>query len=142
MVVGSAVLYGSECWPIKNTHVQRLIVTEMRMIRWICGQTRIDRISNGVISDLVKVPLIKDKLKEIRLRQFGHVKRRSADAPVRGCERINIPGGKRGNGRSKKNLNEVIREDLKVVTLMEDMSHDRRLWQDIIRILDHRKLVT
>jgi len=46
----------------------------------MCGYARMNRISNGVIRELVKVAPIKDKLREIRLRWFGHVKRRSADA--------------------------------------------------------------
>ena len=29
MVVRPAVLYGSECWPLKKTQVQRLTVAEM-----------------------------------------------------------------------------------------------------------------
>ena len=94
----------------------------------MCGYMRMDRISNEVIRDLVKVVPIEDKLREIRLRWFGRVKRRSADALVRRCERINIPRGKRGKGWPKKSLDEVIREDLKVVGLTEDMAHDRRLW--------------
>jgi len=102
----------------------------------MCGYTRIDRIRNGVIRDLVKVAPIGDKLREIRLRWFGHVKRRSVDAPVRRCERISIPKGRRGRGRPKKNLNVVIREDLKVVGLTEDMAQDRKLWRDRIKTVD------
>ena len=109
----------------------------MRMIRWICGYTRIDRIRNGVIRDLVKVAPIEDKMRETRLRWFGHVKR-SVDASVRRCERTNIPKGKRGRGRPKKSLDEVIREDLKVVGMTEDMANDRTPWRDRIRILDLR----
>ena len=85
MVVRPVVLYGLECWPIKKTQVQWLMVAEMRMNRWMCGYTRMDRISNGVIRYLVKVVPIEYKLREIRLRWFGHVKRRSVDAPVRRC---------------------------------------------------------
>ena len=33
MVIKPAVLYGSECGPIKKTQGQRLMVAEMRMIR-------------------------------------------------------------------------------------------------------------
>jgi len=73
-----------------------------------------DKISNGVIKDLVKVAPIEDKMRETRLRWFGHVKKRSVDAPVRRCERINIPEGKRGRGPPKKSLDEVIRDDLKL----------------------------
>ena len=51
---------------------------------------------------------------------------------------IDLPGGKRGRGRPKKSLDEVIREDLKIVSLSEDLAQDRRLWQNRIRILDGR----
>ena len=105
----------------------------------MCGYTRIDSIRNGVISDLVKIAPIEDKMREIRLRWFGHVKRRSVDAPVKRCEMINIPEGKRGRGPPKKSLDEVIREDLKVVCLTEDLTQDRKLWRDRIKILDRRE---
>ena len=59
-------------------------------------------------------------------------------APVRRCEKINPPGGKRGRGRPKKSLEEVVREDLRVVGLTEDMTQDRRLWQDRIKVSDYR----
>jgi len=32
MVVKLAVLYGSKCWHIKKSQVQRLMITEMRII--------------------------------------------------------------------------------------------------------------
>ena len=54
-VVRPAVLYGSECWPLKKSQVQRLMVVEMRMVRWMCGFTRVDRVRNCVIRDLAKV---------------------------------------------------------------------------------------
>ena len=100
---------------------------------------RIDRIRNEVIRDLAKVAPIEDKMRESRLRWFGHVKRRSADAPVRRCEMVNIPEGKRRRGRPKKSLDEVIREDVKVVGLTEDLAQDRRLWRDRTKILDCRE---
>jgi len=133
-------MYDSECWALKKTQIQRLLVAEMRMTRWICGYTRLDRIRNEVIRDQVKVAPIKDKMRESRLRWFGHVKRRSVDAPVRRCETINIPVGFRGRDRPKKSLDEVIRGDLKVVGLTEDMAQDRRLWRDRIKVVDRGTL--
>jgi len=114
------------------------MVAEMRMVRWMCGFMRIDRVRNGVIRDLAKVAPIEEKMRKSRLRCFGHVKRRSVVAPVRRCESIDLPDGKRGRGRPKKSLDEVIREDLKVVDLTEDLAQDRRLWRNRIRILDGR----
>ena len=122
MVVRPAVLYGSECWPLKKTQAQRLMVAEMRMIRWMCGFTRLDRIRNEVIRSLAEVAPIEEKLRETRLRWFGHVKRRSVAAPVRRCEMIVPPDGKRGRGRPKKCLKEVVREDLRVTGLTKDMA--------------------
>ena len=71
--------------------VQRLMLVDMRMIRWICGYIKMDRIRNEVIRHLVKVTLVEDKMREIKLIWFGHVKRRNVDASVKRCERINIP---------------------------------------------------
>ena len=114
-------------------------VAEMRMVRWMCGFTRTDRVRNDVIRGLVKVAPIEEKMRESRLRWLNHVKRRSMAAPVRKCELIDLPGGKRGRGRPKKSLDEVIREDLKVVGLTKDLTQDRRLWRNKIRILDGRE---
>ena len=72
--------------------------------------------------DLFKVASIEDKMRETMLKWFSHVKRRSVDAPVRRCERINIPEGKRWSGQSRKSMDEVIREDLKVIGLTDDMA--------------------
>jgi len=136
------MMYGSECWALKKTQIQRLLVAEMRMIRWICGYTRLDKIRNEVIRDIVKVAPIEDKMRESRLRWFGHVKRQSVDVPVRRCETINIPVSNRERGRPKKSMDEVIRGDLKVVGLAEDMAQDRRLWRDRIKVVDRGLLST
>ena len=60
-------------------------------------------------------------MRETRLRWFGHVKRRSEDAPMRRCERMTLADCKRGRGRPKKNWKETIREDLKFLGRREDM---------------------
>ena len=61
------------------------------------------------------------------------------DTPTRRCKRINIPKNKRWREQPKKSLNEVIREDLKVLELTNDIAQDRRL-RDRIKILDYREL--
>ena len=81
---------------------------------------------------------LEDKLRETRLRWFGHVKRNSVDAPVRRCEAINLLHCKRGRGRLKMSCNEVIRSNMKFMGVTEDMAQDRNLWQSRIKIIDHR----
>ncbi|VFQ65628.1 unnamed protein product [Cuscuta campestris] len=81
-VVRPVMLYGAECWAVKKTNVRRLHAAEMRMLRWMCGKTRLDRISNKVIRRQVGMAPVEDKLREVRLRWFGHVRWWDADAPV------------------------------------------------------------
>ena len=111
------------------------MVAEMRMVRWMCGFTRLDRIRNGVIRSLAEVAPIEEKMRESRLRWFGYVKRRSVAAPVQRCEMIVPPSGKRGRGSPKKCLKEVVRKDLRVTGLTEDLAQDRRLWRNRIKSL-------
>ncbi|KAL3343306.1 hypothetical protein AABB24_027051 [Solanum stoloniferum] len=134
VVVRPAMLYGAECWPVKNTHVHKMHVAEMRMLRWMCGHTRSDKIRNEVIREKVGVASVVDKLREARLRWFGHVKRRSADAPVRRCEVMVVEGTRRGRGRPKKYWEEVIRQDLAMLHITEDMTLDRKEWRSRIKV--------
>ncbi|XP_075080155.1 uncharacterized protein LOC142165518 [Nicotiana tabacum] len=84
----SGVNARAECWPVKNSHMQKIRVAEMRMFRWMCRCTRQDRIKNEAIRDKVGVASMDNEMRESRLRWFGHVRRRSIDAPVRRCERL------------------------------------------------------
>jgi len=88
------------------------MVAEMRMIHWMCNYTRMDKIRNEVIREKVRIAPLEHKMRETRLRWFGHVKRRSKDTPVRRCEGMTLADCRRGRGRPKKNWKEMIREDL------------------------------
>ncbi|XP_065855541.1 uncharacterized protein [Euphorbia lathyris] len=44
-----ALLYGTECWAVKHCHIHKMSVAEMRMLRWMCGHTRKDRVRNEII---------------------------------------------------------------------------------------------
>jgi hypothetical protein len=61
-VIRPAMLYGAECWPTKRRHVQQLSVPEMRMLRWICGNTRRDRVQNDDIRERLGVAPVEEKL--------------------------------------------------------------------------------
>ena len=37
------MIYGTKCWAIKE-HVHKMCIIEMRMVRWISGNRRKDRI--------------------------------------------------------------------------------------------------
>ena len=61
------MLYGTECWAVKKQHEAKMSVAEMRMLRWMCGKTRKDRIRNVNIRSMVGVAPIEDKMRENRL---------------------------------------------------------------------------
>jgi hypothetical protein len=82
-VIRSAMMYDAECWDTKGQHVQKMSVAEMRMLRWICGHTRKDRIRNNDIMDKLGVTPIQEKLVQHCLRWFGHIQRMPPEAPVR-----------------------------------------------------------
>ena len=75
-VIRPILLYGSECWTVKYQYEQKMSVVEMRMLRWMCGHTRKDKIRNEVIRNKVGVVPIEEKMRETRLKWFGHVRRR------------------------------------------------------------------
>ncbi|XP_070055474.1 uncharacterized protein [Nicotiana tomentosiformis] len=99
-------------------------VAEMRMLRWMCGHTMLDRVRKEVISDKMGVTPIEDKIREARLRWFGHVRRRSTDAPMSKYERLTLKGLRRGRGRPKNRWEEVIRQDIAQLQASADRGHD------------------
>ena len=105
--VRPAMLYGAECWPTKRRHVQQLGVAEMRMLRWMCGHTRKDRVRNDDIRDRVGVAPIEEKLVQHRLRWFGHIQRRPPEAPVHSGRLKHAENVKRGWGRSNLTMGGV-----------------------------------
>jgi len=114
------------------------MTAEMRMNRWMCGYTKLDRIRNVVIRERVGVTLLEEKMTQTRLRWFGHVKRKSVSAPVRRWEVIDLLQCRRGRGRPQMSWNAVIRSDIKCMGLLEDMVQDRNMWRSKIKIVEYR----
>ena len=107
------MLYGAKCWATKRQHVQKISVAEMRMLRWICGHTRRDRIRNDDIRERVGVAPIEEKLVQHRLRWFGHIQRRPPEAPVRSGIISRFESTRRGRGRPRLTWEEAVKKDLK-----------------------------
>jgi hypothetical protein len=108
-----AMLYGAKCWPTKRRHVQQLIVAEMSMLRWICGHTRRDRVRNDDIRERLGVAQVEEKLVQYRLRWFGHMQRRPAEAPIRNGVIRRTGNKKRGRGQPNLTWEESVKRVLK-----------------------------
>ena len=75
-VVRPALMYGAETWALKKAQESKLEVADMRMLRWLCGVTNLDKIRNERIRGTTKVGEITKKVQERRLKWYGHVMRR------------------------------------------------------------------
>ncbi|KAK3531149.1 hypothetical protein QTP70_013262 [Hemibagrus guttatus] len=79
-VVRPAMLYGLETVSLRKRQESELEVAELKMLRFSLGVTRLDRIRIEYIRGTAHVGRLGDKVREARLRWFGHVHRReSAD---------------------------------------------------------------
>ena len=78
-----AMVYGAECWAVRKKEERKLHTTEMRMLRWARGKTRLDHVRNVDIWNEAHMYPMAEFLREKRLRWFGHVQRRDKDDATR-----------------------------------------------------------
>ncbi|XP_023221690.1 MKL/myocardin-like protein 1 [Centruroides sculpturatus] len=75
-------------------------VADMRMLRWMCGVSRKDRIRNEFIRGSDKVGPYRRKMQECRLRWFGHIERSSEDYVGKRVRKL-VVKGRRKRGRPR-----------------------------------------
>jgi len=82
----------------------RMIKLEMRMLRWMCTETRYDRyrIRNDNIKERVGVAPIVEKMIETQLRWFGRVEGRLVDSVLSRVDQVENSQITRGRGRPRK----------------------------------------
>ena len=99
-------------------------VAEMKMLRFAMVVTRKDKIRNEYIMGTVKVERLGMKMREGRLRLYGHVVRRDKEYVGRKMIEMELLG-KRKRGRPKRRFLEVVKEDLGEVGTKETDVEDR-----------------
>jgi hypothetical protein len=96
------------------------------MLRWICGYTRRDQIWNDDIRERLGVAPVEEKLVQHRLRWFGHMQRRPAEAPICNWVIRRTGNNKRGRGRPNLIWEESGKRDLKDWCITKEVASDRR----------------
>ncbi|MCJ8729253.1 hypothetical protein PDJAM_G00103960 [Pangasius djambal] len=134
-VVRLAMLYGLETVSLRKRQESELEVAELKMLRFSLGVTRLDRIRNEYIRGTAHVGRLGDKVREARLRWFGHVQRRESEYIARRMLDMELPGRRR-RGRPKSRNMEVINEDMKLVGASVEDAEDRDRWRVMIRCGD------
>ena len=113
-VVRPAMVYGLETVAVTKKQVQEMEVAEMKMLRFAMGVTRKDKIKNEHIRNTVKVERLEMKMREGRLRWYGHVMRRDEEYVERKMIKMELPGKKK-RGRPKRRFLDVVKEDVEEV---------------------------
>ena len=93
--VRPAIMYGLETIPLTKAAESKMEVAEMRMLRFSLELTRLNRIPNAEVRKQLQTRRFGDKLRESRLRWFGHVKRRPEDYVGRKMMDMAPPGNRR-----------------------------------------------
>ncbi|KAK3557122.1 hypothetical protein QTP70_024640, partial [Hemibagrus guttatus] len=131
-VVRPAMLYGLETVSLKKRQESELEVAELKMLRFSLGVTRLDRIRNEYIRGTAHVGHLGNKVREARLRWFGHVQRRESEYIGRRMLDMKLPG-RRQRGRPKRRYMDGINEDMKLVGARVEDAEDRDRWREMIR---------
>ena len=131
-VVRPAMVYGLETVAVTKKQVEEIEVAEMKMLRFAMGVTRKDKIRNEHIRSTVKVERLGMKMREGRLRWYGHVMRRDQEYVGRKMMEMELPG-KRKRGRPKRRFLDVVKEDVEEVGAKETDIEDRSMRRMMIR---------
>jgi len=127
-IVQPAMTYAMETVSLTSRQEKKLEVAEMKMCRWACGWTRLDRVRNETVRERLKVEKITDRVRRSRLRWFGHVERRDENYVGRRTMNMAIPG-KRKRGRPRKRWRDNIKEDLEAIGAKREDAKDRERWR-------------
>jgi hypothetical protein len=106
----------------------------MRMLRWICGNTRRDRVRNDDIRERLGVAPVEENLVQHRLKWFGYIQRRPAETPVRNGVIRRSGNEKRGRGRPNLTWKKFMNRDLNDWCITKELTLDRRDWKLAIHV--------
>ena len=90
-VVRLAMVHGLETVSVTKKHVKEMKVAEMKMLRFAMGVTKKDKIRNEQIMGTVKVEQLGMKMREGKLRWYGHVMRRDQEYIGRRVIEMELP---------------------------------------------------
>ena len=129
-VVRPTMLYGMETVAVTERQMGKMEVAELKMVRWALGVTRKDEIRNEYVRGTAKIAKLGDKLRNARLRWYGHVKRREDYVGKRMME-MTVPG-RRKRGRPRRWM-ELVRENMERVGAREGDEVDQVKWKILWR---------
>ena len=128
IVVQLAMIYGMEMVGATCLQVGKLGVAEMRMLRMEMEIVKMDEVRNDCVRRKVGVENIEEKIREVRLRWYGYVRRREDNYVGRKVLDMEV-SGKCPRGRPKTRFSDIIKEDIRLVGAWEEEVWDRTVWR-------------
>ncbi|VDO71503.1 unnamed protein product [Heligmosomoides polygyrus] len=107
---------------------------ETKMLRWTAGVTRMDRIRNDAVRQKIGVAPIADKMREARLRWYGHVLRGEENSVRKIGLNFEVIGKRPGGLRQR--WSDTLHTDLKITGVHPDLVLDRERWRHDTRKAD------
>ena len=98
-VVRPTMVYGFGTVAVTKKQVEEMEVAEMKMLRFAMGVTRKDKIRNEYIRGTVKIERLGMKMREGRLRWYGHVIRRDQEYIARRVIEMELPEKRKRGGQ-------------------------------------------
>ena len=98
------------------------------MLRRIKGVTLRDTVKSVDIRKKLGVNSIQEKVREIRLRWYGHMQRMEKNNEVRAIVDMIVPG-KRPRGRPRGRWMDCVRRDMQELRITPEDAQDRTFWK-------------
>jgi len=123
-------VYGTEVWQIHSREINKILSTEMDVLRRSARKSSLERIKNEHIKEIMGVkgkPDIIDIVQQKRLQWYGHVKRMPE-------ERIPklimdwIPWDRKKRGRPRNAWMEGVQAAMTIINLEPDQWRNRQDW--------------
>ena len=112
-----------------------LVRCDYRMLRYMAKVRWQDSLSNEEVQRRCGVEDLGDRLRRARLRWFGHVRRKEGHIQVwRRAVELEVVG-KRMVRRPRKTWRQEVKENLRHLSIREDMVDDRQSWRRLIALL-------
>ena len=105
------------------------------MLRRIKGVTLREKVKSVDIKQELGVNSIQEKVREMRLRCYGHMQRMEENNEVRAVVDTRVPG-KRPRGRPRGRWMDCVRRDMQALRIIPEDAQDKTLWKSIIRAAD------
>ena len=134
-VVRPVLLYGAECWTFKKKEEQILKNIEIKMLRRIKGVILKDKVKSVDTRKQPGINSIQGKVREMRLRWYGHMQRMEETNEVRAIVDMMV-SEKRPRARPKWRCMDYVRRDMLELRIIPEDAQNRTFWKSRIRAGD------